>query len=257
MFFYGEQDAVLQPTVILNGFSANLPVAQSTTLNLLNAQNGDLLVVYSHRSSLHEYNVPHHIISSSISNNWSNLPDTRTGSVTIYGGSPYLSYYYNCSGQNNGTVSYSSPPRGQTYVVMKKLTSAEISGQVKVNCFQGNISYLLIRNVNTFDIHKNTSGVALRTVLSQNWGSTTLNWPIANTNINANTQKLFICGIRGSGTQNIAGVSNISQNGVNSLLFQLDKQQLTGASIPIVCTRTATEVANSAAYAGFLGMVIT
>lgn len=256
MFFYSEQDAVLTPTIILNNFSAKLYGGQSTILDLSGAQADDLLLVYSHRSDIHPFNVPVNIVSSSAGSNWYNLADSKYGSVSFYRGGSYLTYYYNCLASNNGTVA--STYTGQTNVVMKKLTSSELSGQVKVSCWPyGVTSYMVIRNVNNFDMHRDQSNTVLATTLSPYYGSTTVNWQITNTNINSNTQKLFICGLRGSGTESIAGVSDISKNGGISKLFEINKEQLTGSSIPIVCTRTSYEVNNAAAYAAFIGIVIS
>jgi hypothetical protein len=258
MFFYGEQDIALEPVVIANRLATNnMPSGQSLILDLSGAANNDLLVVYSHRYSVNPFKNQYNIVSSSAGSNWYSLADSKYGSVEFYRGGTYLTYYINCSNQNVGSIS--TTYSGETSVVMKKLTAAELSGQVAVSCYPGgSISYMLIRNVNAFDMHRNASNVTLTSALNPNWGSTTVNWQITNTNITASTKKLFICALRGGSTIDISGVPNISQNKeTTSRLFQINNEQLTGSSIPIVCGRTLQQTNAGAAYAAFIGMVIS
>ena len=264
MFFYGEQETVLQPApvpdpvVVANRLlTDNMPAGQSSALNLSGALADDLLVVYSHRYSLNPFKNQYNIVSSSAGSNWYSLVDSKYGSVAFYRGGSYLTYYIDCSNQNVGFIS--TTYTGETSVVMKKLTAAELSGQVAVSCYPGgSISYMLIRNVNTFDMHRDASNVTLESALNPNWESTTVNWQITNTNITASTKKLFICALRGGSTIDISGIPNISQNkDTISRLFQINKEQLTGSSVPIICGRTLQQTNAGAAYAAFIGMVIS
>jgi hypothetical protein len=258
MFFYGEESIVLEPTVIANRLTTNnMPAGQSVTLDLSGALADDLLIVYSHRYDIHPFKNQFNIVSSSAGSNWYSLADSKHGSVEFYRGGTYLTYYINCDDQNVGSIS--TTYTGETSVVMKKLTAAELSGQVKVSCYPGgSISHMLIRNVNTFDMHRNASNATITNSLNPNWGSTTVNWQITNTNITAATKKLFICALRGGSTIDIAGVPNISQNKeTTSRLFQINKEQLTGSSIPIACGRTLQQTNAGVAYAAFMGMIIS
>lgn len=266
MFFYGEPETVFQtasipipePAIIANRLATDSMMAgQLVALDLSGALDNDLLIIYSHRVELNPFKNQFHIVSSSAGANWYSLADSKYGSISFGRSSPLLTYYINCDNQNVGSVATTF--NGETTVVMKKLTAAELSGQVKVSCYpRGSVSYMLVRNVNAFDMHRNASNTILSNALNANWGSTTVNWEIANTNINADTKKLFICALQGSSTVGIAGTSNISQSTRNgSKLFQINKEQLTGSSLPIVCSRTYQEANSGFAYAAFIGMVIS
>jgi hypothetical protein len=223
------------------------------TLNLTGAMAGDLLVVYASRTSQNQYNVPYCLVSSSAGSNWRNLADNKIAAASFNSYSGVLTTYWNCSGNNNGTVATSY--YGEAFVDMKRLTATDLSGLVKVGCFQGNINYMVIRNVNSYDILKDSSGVAISKKLRPDGNSGNYSWPVTNTNITNSTQKLLIVGVISSGVASIPGVSDSSAY-TSTKLFDVGAAQLTGSTVPFNLTRTATQVNNHYPFGSFVAIVI-
>ena len=225
------------------------------TLNLTGAVAGDLLVVYASRTSSaqKQYNVPYCLVSSSAGSNWRNLADNKITAAAFNTNSGVLTTYINCSGNNNGTVA--NIYYGEVFVDMKRLTATDLSGLVKVGCFQGNINYMVIRNVNSYDILKDSSGVAIQKILRPDGSSGNYSWPVTNTNITNSTQKLLIVGKLASGVVSIPGVSDSSAH-TNTKLFDVGAAQLTGSTVTFNLTRTTTEVNNRYPFGSFVALVI-
>jgi hypothetical protein len=162
-------------------------------------------------------------------------------------------------------ATYSGTYFGESKIVMKKISAAEISSGITLRCCDSsNIAYLIVRGVNNYDLHKNSSGVVIKAETSANISSAVLynNWPISDTNITNSTQKLLILGMHAAGSTVLSAGNNISI--VGNYLFNIDKQYLTGSSIPYTVNRggpaSSFLYSNNSIYnpwSSYLGIVLS
>jgi hypothetical protein len=154
---------------------------------------------------------------------------------------------------------------GDVKIIMKKITAAEIASGIKLSCIQeAKVSYMFLKGVTNYDFHRNSSGSLILQDFDSDYLSSTKSssWPITNTNITNSTQKLFIAGQLAAGTISVPGATNIAPSG--QYLFELNKDDLTGSSIPFTLNRggrsysflyNSNTVYNP--WATFLGIVIS
>lgn len=224
MFFYSESEV---PKIIANRSVNNINLRFPQALNLLDAQEGDLLVVYAFREGGFHYGVQSSILSSSTSSNWYNLPETKTATLQLGYVGGMIQSVRGCDGNSMGTIVANLFTEER--IVMKRLTTQDLSGQVTLRCYEGaNISYLIIRNVKSYDIHRNSSGNQYTQDFSGDIYSPTAtsNWQTANTNITASTKKLFIMGETAAGVVSFNAGTNISTAG--KILREINLSDLTG-----------------------------
>lgn len=223
MFFYAESGI---PKLIANRNLTTTGVQFPQALNLLDAEEGDLLVVYASRGGS-IYGVQNFILASPASNNWYNLPETKSGTVTLNFWGGMIQSIRNCDGNSMGTMV--NGYFGEVKVIMKKLTAQDLSGQVTLRCYQdANISYLIIRNVNTYDLHRNSTGGQYTQDFDGDLYSPTATtiWATTNTNITSSTKKLFIIGQLAAGIVAINNGTNISKS--TSVLQEINLPDVTG-----------------------------
>jgi hypothetical protein len=233
MFFYSESDYT-EIIVISTGSLSN--ALSSTALNLSGAEDGDLLVVSTFNTS--DYSTANTFLSSSLSNNWYTLANTVTSSVDLNYIGSIQKISVNCSNSNTGTSITSH--YGTIRLIMKKITAAEISSGVTIRCSQNSsIQYMLMRGVTNYSTHKNSSGSLITSQISSDRFSSTKNltWPVTNTNINDNTQNLFIIGWNVAGSTSVPSATTTISSG-GRYFFKLDKQNLTGSSVPYTASRS-------------------
>ena len=258
MFFYGEYDI---PTVITTG-TLGTSARLATGFNLAGAQDGDILVVYIFNNTI--YTTANTILSSSASSNWYTLSDTKTASVGLNYTGAMLKSTINCSGNSTGTQATSF--YGDIRLIMKRISSAEIASGVTIRCIENaNISYMIIRGVTKYEVHKNSSGTAIMPQFSGDIYSPSANssWPITNTNIDANTQKLYVIGWCAAGTSAMPTATTLLNSG-GHYAYRLDKEDLTGSSVPYSLNRGGRAYSflyNSTTiyspWASFLGFILT